>query len=90
MQDYTRTLITEEMHLGSLIERAIKQIEDERAKGDLDEEDADEDELFENDLFDNPEKFLNESDINAFNDFEEEEEEFDNSLIESLLEEEDY
>ena len=90
MQDYTRTLITEEMHLGSLIERAIKQIEDERARGDIDEDEGDEDELFEQDLFDNPEKFLGESDLTEFNDFEDEEEAFDNDLLESLLEDGDY
>ena len=52
IQNYTRTLVTEEMNLGNLIESALKQIENDKEKerqGDA--EAADDDEIFENNLF---------------------------------------
>jgi hypothetical protein len=75
MEEYTRTLITEEMHLGSLIERAVEQIEVDKAN-EISDEDMTEDEeaAFENNLFDEPEKFLTDQDFMDFQDFEEEEE----------------
>jgi hypothetical protein len=52
LQDYTRTLITEEMHLGALIEKAVNKIEEDRLKELEDEiDDLDEDEAFERELF---------------------------------------
>ena len=44
LQDYTRNLVVEEMHLGPLLERAVRQIESDRANeiDDDDEEDSDE------------------------------------------------
>lgn len=91
MQEYTRTLITEEMHLGGLIERAVKQIEEDRERDlMLDDEDNENAEAaLENDLFDQPEKFLTDQDFMDFKDFEEEEDEFDKALLKSLTEEEE-
>ena len=53
MQEYTHTLITEEMHLGGLIERAVKQIESDREKDSIDDLDEEnEEEALEKELFD--------------------------------------
>ena len=47
MQEYTHTLITEEMHLGALIEKAVQKIEEDRLKELEDEiDDVDEEEAF--------------------------------------------
>ncbi len=46
LQDYTRNLVIEEMHLGPLIERAVHQIEKDREnEADYDDEDDETDEL---------------------------------------------
>lgn len=87
-QEYVRTLITEEMHLGGLIERAVKQIEEDRDREALLDDDdlEDTEDTLENDLFDQPEKFLEDQDFLDFQDFEEEEITAD---LEALLEEAD-
>ena len=89
LKDYTRQLVTEEMNLGSLIERAVKQIEDDRVKdAERDEIDnaEDDDESFERSLFEDKTVVLSDNDFADFSDFEEEEdrkaEEFFNSLLE--------
>lgn len=88
MEEYTRTLITEEMHLGSLIERAVEQIEVDKAN-EISDEDMTEDEeaAFENNLFDEPEKFLTDQDFMDFQDFEEEEEQLNEDILKQFLEE---
>ena len=88
MEEYTRTLITEEMHLGSLIERAVEQIEVDKAN-EVNDEDMTEDEeaAFENNLFDEPEKFLTDQDFMDFQDFEEEEEQLSEDILKQFLEE---
>lgn len=87
MQEYTRTLITEEMHLGSLIERAVKQIEEDKARDvELDDDDADDDALEEK-LFSENEQFLTDQDFMDFKDSEEELAETDAAFFDSLLEE---
>ena len=83
-QEYVRTLITEEMHLGSLIERAVKQIEEDADRDALlDDTDISEDDTFEESLFDQPERFLEDQDFMDFKDFEDEEIAAD---LEALLE----
>lgn len=88
MQGYTRTLITEEMNLGTLIERAVKQIEEDRereAQGDS--EAADDDEIMENALFaDNATSVITDGDIAAFREAEEQWAEEDEELMRSILE----
>ena len=88
MQGYTRTLITEEMNLGTLIERAVKQIEEDRereAQGDS--EAADDDEIMENALFaDNATSVITDGDIAAFREAEEQWAEEDEELMRSVLE----
>ncbi len=84
MQDYTHSLITEEMHLGTLIEKAVKQIEMDRLKeleAELDEET--EEEAFERELFSNEDEIITDADFSDFKLFEEEEQEANNSLFDS-------
>lgn len=90
LKDYTRQLVTEEMNLGSLIERAVKQIEDDKAKeAELDEADnaEDNDEAFERALFEDSATVLKDSDFADFSNFEEELEEENEEFFDSLLEE---
>ena len=89
MQEYTRTLITEEMHLGSLIEKAVKQIEEDKANDiDLEDDDGDDDALEEK-LFSKEETFLTDQDFMDFKDAEEEWLETDKEFFDSLGEEEE-
>lgn len=85
LQDYTHTLITEEMHLGALIEKAVKKIEEDRLKELEDEiDDLDEDEAFERELFskhDDEEMSLD--DYRDFKLFEEEQEGLNTDLFDS-------
>ena len=91
MQGYTRTLVTEEMNLGALIERAVKQIEEDRereAQGDS--EAADDDEIMENALFaDNATSVITDGDIAEFRELEEEWAEEDEELMRAILEDGD-
>ena len=71
LQDYTRNLVVEEMHLGPLLERAVRQIESDRANeiDDYDEEDSDE---LEKQLYDESENEENtDEDYEEFYDHEE-------------------
>lgn len=69
-KSYLRTLVTEEMNLGNLIEVAIKQIQDEK----LHEQEM-EDEL--SDFDDEDTELITEEDYEAFKDFIEEQQELD-------------
>ena len=73
MQEYTHTLITEEMHLGSLIEKAVQKIEEDRLKELEDDiDDVDEEEAFERELFSKHEEELSYDDYQDFKSFEDE------------------
>lgn len=87
LQSYTYNLVTEEMNLGNLIESAIKQIEEEKAReADGASEAADEEELMEAALFeDGATKVLTDTDFEEFREFEEDVEEYDTAYIEKLL-----
>jgi hypothetical protein len=77
---YTRTLVTEEMNLGNLIESAIKEMAKEEAK----EEDEDiEDEIMTLDDIDH----LKDEDFEAYGEFLDEEAEADEELLKRLEEE---
>lgn len=88
MQGYTRTLVTEEMNLGALIERAVKQIEEDREREANDiSEAADDDEIMENALFsEEAEKVITDGDITNFRETEEEWADDDEEFLKSLLE----
>jgi len=87
LQSYTRSLVTEEMNLGNLIEKAIKEIQIEKEKeAETDADAANDDELFEAKLFaDAAESVLTDKDFEELRLFEEEQEEADNSLLAQLL-----
>lgn len=61
LQNYTRTLVTEEMGLGSMIEKAVKQMEEDRQKKlEADTDDTDEETAFEEELFNGEEDAIHE------------------------------
>lgn len=79
IQNYTRTLVTEEMNLGNLIENAVKEMARQEAK----EEDEDiEDEI---DSYEDA-GLLKEEDFEEYKDFIEEEASEDEELLQSLKE----
>jgi hypothetical protein len=88
LQSYTRTLVTEEMNLGNLIESAIKQIEEDKIKeAETDAEAASDEDLLEMELFaDDAKKVLTDEDFEAFREFEEDIED-EEDIISKLLEE---
>lgn len=90
MQDYTRTLITEEMHLGALIEKAVKQIEVDRLR-DLENEidEVDEEEIFEEELFNTQIVEVEDQDYIDYEEFEEKNEQADQDYYNSLLEDDE-
>lgn len=90
LQKYTRTLITEEMNLGNLIEQAVKQIQiDKEKEAMLDADAADDDEALEAELFDEDQSFLNDEDFLQLKQMVEDDTETDEEFLESLLTEED-
>jgi len=77
------------MNLGSMIEKSLRQIEQEKEKeNEFEAEAADDDEALENELFGGDgESLLTDEDFMELNDMEEEDEEVDNNYLKSLLEE---
>lgn len=76
MQSYTRTLVTEELNLGNMIEAAVKEIESDRAREQImetDQENMDEEARFEASLFaTEDEKEITVKDYLDFEDFKDE------------------
>ena len=89
LQNYTRTLVTEEMNLGNLIENAIKQIEiDKEKEAQGDAEAANDEDLLDNLLFsDQAESVINDEDISRFYDQEEDLADQDDELLAGLAKE---
>ena len=87
LQKYTRTLITEEMNLGNLIEGAVKQIQLDKEKEAMRDADAaGDDDAFEAELFDEDEKaFLNDEDFQQLKELVDDEAIDDEEYIASLL-----
>lgn len=87
-QKYTRTLVTEEMNLGNLIENAVRQIQADKEKEAIQDADAaGDDDAFESELFDEDEKaFLNDEDFTQLSNMVDEETIDDEEYLESLLE----
>lgn len=86
MQDYVHNLVTEEMHLGSLIERAVRQIEEDRAKERDDDDEEDNDDALEDELFNQSTPMNTDKDYEDFADFEDSLQEADDNFLQSLLE----
>lgn len=91
LQKYTRTLVTEEMNLGNLIEVAVKQLKQDAEKEALtDAEAANDDEAFEAELFDEDEKaFLNDEDFQQLQGLIEEDVLDDEEYLASLIQQDD-
>lgn len=88
LQKYTRSLVMEEMNLGTMIEKSLRQIEKEREKEEeYEAEAADDDEALEAELFDHEESQLTDEDFMRFSEAEEEDEEADDNYLKNLLEE---
>ena len=82
MKNYTRSLVTEEMNLGNLIENAVKQMAREEAKPS--EEDVDDEEITLDSL--TKDDTLTDEDYEEYGDFIEEQIEEDAQLLEMLAE----
>ena len=87
LQSYTKTLVTEEMNLGNLIEQAVKQIELDKIKEAEEAADAaDDDEIMDNMLFsDNSKEVLTDGDFSDFMELEEEMEYVDEEYLKQIL-----
>ena len=77
MQQYVKTLVTEELNLGNLIENAVKQIEIDKAKeAETDADAANDEDLLENEIFAESDKNgMTEEDMNEFNDWQDKQDE---------------
>lgn len=85
LKSYTRTLVTEEMNLGNLIESAVKQIAIEKEKAE-DEDVDDNEDLFEDKLFaEDSDNFIKAEDMEEWNELEDEMETEDASYIADLV-----
>ena len=90
LQGYTRTLVTEEMNLGNLIEQAVKQIQADKEKEALRDADAaGDDETFEAELFDENNSYLEDEDFQQLKQLVDTDAEDDEDFLASLLDEED-
>lgn len=91
LQAYTRTLVTEEMNLGNLIENAVKQIELDKIKeAEEASEAADEDELMENSLFsEDATEYLTDDAFNDFKELETSWEDEDMEFLKTLMDSEE-
>ena len=91
LQNYTRTLVMEEMNLGNLIESAIKQIQiDKEKEEDMAAEAADDEDAFDASLFAEGENsILRDEDFAALRQLEEDSEAEDDEFLASLLEDDD-
>ena len=89
-QKYTRTLVTEEMNLGNLIEQAVKQIQIDKEKEALRDADAaGDDDAFEAELFDEDNSYLQDEDFQQLKQMVENDVEDDEDFLASLIDEED-
>lgn len=87
LQSYTRTLVTEEMNLGNMIEASMKEIEKDREReADANADDIEADDAFENLLFsDDADKMIQDEDFVALKEQEQEEAEEDEALLKAIL-----
>lgn len=84
LQQYTHTLVTEEMNLGNMIEASLREIvKDKEREANIDVEDSDEDE----DLFNYEHPELTEEDYQEYEDMKESERDKDEEMLNSILKE---
>ena len=87
LQDYTRTLVTEELNLGNMIEMSMKEIaKDREREAQIDVDDAALDDALEETLFsEDADRFIKDEDFVNFREQEEEQAEEDEALLENIL-----
>lgn len=84
LQQYTHTLVTEEMNLGNMIEASLREIvKDREREANIDVEDSDEDE----DLFNYEHPELTEEDYQEYEDMKEQERDKDEEMLNNILKE---
>ena len=84
LQQYTHTLVTEELNLGNMIEASLREIvKDKEREANIDVEDSDEDE----DLFNYEHPELTEEDYQEYEDMKESERDKDEEMLNSILKE---
>ena len=84
LQQYTHTLVTEEMNLGNMIEASLREIvKDREREVNIDVEDSDEDE----DLFNYEHPELTEEDYQEYEDMKESERDKDEEMLNNILKE---
>lgn len=84
LQQYTHTLVTEEMNLGNMIEASLREIvKDREREANIDVEDSDEDE----DLFNYEYPELTEEDYQEYEDMKESERDKDEEMLNNILKE---
>lgn len=84
LQQYTHTLVTEEMNLGNMIEASLREIvKDREREANIDVEDSDEDE----DLFNYQHPELTEEDYQEYEDMKESERDKDEEMLNNILKE---
>lgn len=84
LQQYTHTLVTEEMNLGNMIEASLREIvKDREREANIDVEDSDEDE----DLFNYEHPELTEEDYQEYEDMKESERDKDEEMLNDILKE---
>ena len=84
LQQYTHTLVTEEMNLGNMIEASLREIvKDKEREANIDVEDSDKDE----DLFNYEHPELTEEDYQEYEDMKESERDKDEEMLNSILKE---
>lgn len=84
LQQYTHTLVTEEMNLGNMIEASLREIvKDIEREANIDVEDSDEDE----DLFNYEHPELTEEDYQEYEDMKESERDKDEEMLNNILKE---
>lgn len=84
LQQYTHTLVTEEMNLGNMIEASLREIvKDREREANIDVEDSDEDE----DLFNYEHPELTEEDYQEYEDMKESERDKDKEMLNNILKE---
>ncbi len=88
LQEYTRSLITEETNIGNLIENAVKQIEeDKRREADTEADAASDEDILEDALFSDDLNYITDGEFEEFTGFEDDLAKDDEKFIENLTDE---
>lgn len=88
LQNYTKSLITEETNIGNLIENAVKQIEeDKRREAETDADAASDEDILEDALFNDDINYIADGEFEEFGKFEDELEKTDEDLLQNLTDE---